>query len=140
MPADCIEKVVSPTPRPAPKIVLKNAWKVEHDKQSSSEQSCAEEDLFKIDLRVQGVPPTAVLEDQVRVTKIQDLVHTLKTQYRTVSVIAILGKTGENNTFSEESEKTITKWRKIELFAWVEVSTEIQCPSCAKYCAWAEYG
>ena len=53
-----------------------------------------------------------------------------RTQYRTVSVIAILGKTGENNTFSEESKKTIQKWRKIELFAWREVSTEIVSVLC----------
>ena len=30
-----------PTSRPAPKIVSKNAWQAEHDRQSSSEQSCA---------------------------------------------------------------------------------------------------
>ena len=52
------------TPRPAPNIVVKNAWQVEHGKQSSSEQSSAEGDLFKIDLRVQGAPQNAVLEDQ----------------------------------------------------------------------------
>ena len=82
-----------PTPRPAPKIVLNNAWQVEHGKQSSSENSCAEGDLFKTDLRVQGVPQNAVLEDQGRVTRIQDLVHTVRTQYRTESVIADLSET-----------------------------------------------
>ena len=34
VPADCIERVVStaPTPRPPPKILLKEAWQVQHDK------------------------------------------------------------------------------------------------------------
>ena len=40
------------------------------------------------------MPQNAVLEDQGRVTKIQDLVHTLRTQSRTESVIADLSKTG----------------------------------------------
>ena len=62
-----------PTPRPAPKIVLKNAWQVEHGKQTSSEQTCAEGDLFKINLRVQGVPQNAVLQDQGRRTTEQIL-------------------------------------------------------------------
>ena len=44
-------------------------------RQSSNEELC-EGDLFKIDIRVQGVPQNAVLEDQGRATKIQDLVHT----------------------------------------------------------------
>ena len=76
--------------------MLKNAWRVDRDKQSSSEQSCEEGDLFKIDLRVERVPQIAVLEDQGRVTKIQDLVHTLRTQNRTESVFAdLLSKTGK---------------------------------------------
>ena len=62
-----------PTPRPAPKIVLKNAWQVEHGKQTSSEQTCAEGDLLKINLRVQGVPQNAVLQDQGRRTTEQNL-------------------------------------------------------------------
>ena len=66
----------------------------EHDKQSCSEQSWVEGDLFKIDLRVQGVPQNAVPEDQGRVTKIRDLVKTLSTEYRTESVTADLSKTG----------------------------------------------
>ena len=66
-------------------------------------------ELFKIDLRVQE---NAVLEDQGRVTNIQGLVDTLRTQHRTESVIADMNKTGEFDTFSEESNKTIQKkWK-----------------------------
>ena len=101
VPAGCIEKVVSttgdkilfrriPAPRTPPKVVMKNVWQVQHDRQSSNEQSCAERDLFKIDLSVQEVPQNAVLEDQGRVTKSQD---------------ADLKKAGEFKTYREEPRK-----------------------------------
>ena len=86
----------------------------EAQQQSSTEQSCAEGDPFEIDLRVQGVPQDAALEDQQRLTKTQDLMHTLTTQSRTESVIDDLKKTEEFNTFSEESKKTIQSLGKIE--------------------------
>ena len=66
----------------------------------------------------------------------QDLVHALGTQPRTESVIAALNKTGEFNAFSDESTKTNQKMGKIDMFELGEVSTKIQCPSCAKY--WPE--
>ena len=75
---------------------------------------CAEGDPFKTDLHLQGVPQNAVLEDKGRVTKIQDLVHTLKPQSRTESVIADLNKTGEFITCSEEAKKTIPSLGNIE--------------------------
>ena len=59
------------------------------------------------------------LKNQGRVTKIQDLVHTLKTQYRTESVIADLSKTGVFNAFSEEPKKRPSKnWRKSNHLNW----------------------
>ena len=76
-------------------MVFENVWQVEHDNKSSSEQQCGEGDLFKFDLRVQTVPQNAVLQDQGRVTKTQDLVHALRTQNRTEYVIAELSKTRE---------------------------------------------
>ena len=120
VPAGCIEKVVSttgdkilfrriPAPRPPPKVVLKNGWQVQHDKPSSNEQSCAERDLFKIDLSVQEVPQNAVLEDQGRVTKSQD---------------ADLKKAREFNTYSDEPKKTVQQLGKIDKFVLGEVSTK----------------
>ena len=74
----CIEKQIrfrlyqrSRTPRPATKIMLKNAWQVEHGKLSISERSIAQGNLFKIDLRIPGIRQHAVLQDQRRITKIQ---------------------------------------------------------------------
>ena len=89
------------------KIVLKNAWQVERGKLSSNDKSCAEGDLFKIDRRVQGDPQNAAFEGQGRTTKAQDLVKTLRTEYRTESVVADFSKTGEFNRFSEEFHKTV---------------------------------
>ena len=65
-----------------------------------------------MDLRVQAVPQNAVLEDQGRMAKIRrELVKTLRTEHRTESVIADLGK-----TFSEESKQTIQKIGKDRIF------------------------
>ena len=69
-------------------------------------------------------------------TKIQELVDKVTTEYRTESVITDLSKTGDFNRFSDESKKTIQNLRKIALFELGEVSKKIQCPSCAKY--WPE--
>ena len=43
---------------------------------------------LKVDLRVQGIPEDAVLEDQGRMTKIQELVDKLQSEYQSESVIA----------------------------------------------------
>ena len=90
--------------------MLKNARQVEHGKQSSSEQSCAEGDVFKMDLHVQ-VSQNAVLEDQGRM--IRDSAHTLRTEDQTESVIADLSKTGNFHRFSEESKNAIRKLGKM---------------------------
>ena len=122
---------------PHPQSVLLKAWQVQHDKevqqQSSIEEACAEGDTFKIDCRVQGAPQSAVLEDQGRMTKIQNLVHTLRTQSRRKSVITDHKKTGEFNMLSEESKKIVQSLGKSEVFELGEVSTNIQCPPCVKY-------
>ena len=88
VPTDCIEKVVStktgvilyqriPTPRSPPTIVLKKPWQVQRDDQSQRRSSIgrptADEGRFKIDLRVQGIPHKAVLEDDDRTRRIRNL-------------------------------------------------------------------
>ena len=147
LPADCIEKVVStksgqilhrriPTPRPRPKMVLKGAWQLQQ--QSSIEKSIAVQDNpFNIDLRMQGVPHKAVLEDKVRTKRILRLArYSLKTCSRMESLIKGIHKTKVFNTFSDESKRTIHNLGKIELFELGEVSSKTQCPSCAK--CWPE--
>ena len=92
----------------------------------------AEENPFKVDLRIQGIPQNTVLQDQRRMTKIRGLVNKLRTEYRTESVITDLNKTGEFNKLSEESKMTVQRLGKIELYGLGEVSKKTQCPSCAK--------
>ena len=61
----------------------------------------------------------------LKIKEERDLVHTLRTQYRTESVIADLSKSREYNTFSEESKKkAISKLGKVEWFDVEEVSTQ----------------
>ena len=104
VPRHCSEKVVClqgdkilcqriPTPRPALKIVLKDAWQVEQGTLSSKKTSTVEGNLFQIDLRIQKHPQNTVLQDQGRMTKIRGLVNKLRTEYRTESVITDLDNT-----------------------------------------------
>ena len=55
----------SSIPRPPPKIIFPEAWQVQRDEQfqrrSSIEKPVADEEKFKIDLRVQGVRQKASL-------------------------------------------------------------------------------
>ena len=69
-------------------------------------------------LRIQGIPQDAVLEDQGRMTKIRELVKTLRTEYRTESVIADMSKTGELNRFSEDSKKDFKNWKRSNCLNW----------------------
>ena len=107
---------------PHPQSVLLKAWQVQHDKevqwQWSTQESCAEGNIFKIDFRAQGAPQSAVFEDQGRMTKIQNLVHTLRTQSRRKSVITDHKKTGEFNMFEWRIQKDRPKLRK-ERIIWI---------------------
>ena len=51
-----------------------------------------EENPFEVDLRLQGIPQDPVLEDQGRITNIQELVDKLRTENQTESIVADLGK------------------------------------------------
>ena len=118
------------TPRPPPKIVLREAWQVKHDKelqqQTSIEKSITgQENPFTVDFLVQGTPQKAVLEDRERTTRIRKLAHSQNPS-----------RTDALSTFSEESKRTIHSWGKIELFELGEVYAKTQCSSCAKY--WPE--
>ena len=143
-----LKKVVStktdviriPTPRSLPKIELKEAWQEQRDdhsqRRSGIGKPIADEERFKIDLRVQGVPHEAVLEDEDRTRRIRKLAHSLRSHSRTNAMNTDLRKTDASNPFSEESKKIIPNSGEVELFELREVSAKTQCPSCAKY--WPE--
>ena len=126
-----------PTQRSLPKTVLKEAWRVQRDERSQRRAGIGksvadEEDKFKIDFRVQGVPNKAALEDEGRTNRIQKLAHILETHSRTDALITDLQKT-VFKPFSEESKRTTHNLGKIDLFELDEVSAKTQRPSCAKY-------
>ena len=102
----------TPTPRPLPNSVSKEAWQVQRDEQfkrgSGIGKPVANEEKFKIDLRVQGVPQKAVLEDEDRTRKIRKLAHTLESQSREKALITDLPKTDTFNPFSEQSNTICT--------------------------------
>ena len=63
-----------------------------------------EENPFKVHLRIQGIPQAAVLEDQGRQPKIQELVDTLRSEYQTESVVADLRREKEDSTGSVKNQ------------------------------------
>ena len=65
-----------------------------------------EETAFQVDLRIQGVPQDAALEDQERLSKIQEVADKLRTGHQTESIIGDLVKKGKFNRFSKESKRT----------------------------------
>ena len=110
------------TRRPALKITLKDVCKLRQQQQQETLRSTGspvaeqshgtqrstgklvaeeEENPFKVDLRSQGIPQDAEIEDRETMSNIQELVDMLRTGYQTESVINDLGKTGKFNTFSE---------------------------------------
>ena len=62
----------------------------------------AEEMSLKVDLRIPGIPQDAELEDQERMTKIQEVVDKVRSEYQTESVVADLSKKGKFKKSSEE--------------------------------------
>ena len=87
---------------------------------------------LKDDLRIQGIPQEAVLEDQGRKTKIQELVDKLRSEKQTKSVIVDLRK--ENSTGSVRNPKRQFKeLGNIDLNELGDVSKKTLCPSCSKY-------
>ena len=56
---------------------------------------------FKVDLRIQGIPQDAVIEDRKRMSKVQDLVDKLRTEYQAESIVV----TWESNDILTSSAK-----------------------------------
>ena len=74
-----------------------------------------------------------MLEDQGRMTQIQELVDKLRSEYQTESVVAHLRKKGKLNRFSEEPKRTILRLGNIELYELGDISKKTQRQACSKY-------
>ena len=72
-----------------------------YNKGSTGTPVAEEENSFQVDLRIQG--QYAALQDQERLSKIQEVADKLRTGHQTESIIGDLGKKGKFNRFSEES-------------------------------------
>ena len=89
-----------------------------YNKGSTGTLVANEEKFFQGDLRIQGVPKDAVLEDQERMFKIQEVVDKQRTGYKTESIINDSGKKGTSNVFSEPSRRTSKKWEVLNCTNW----------------------
>ena len=80
----------------------------------------------------QGIPQDALLEDQGRMTNIQELVDKLRSEYQTESVISDLWEKRKINKFSEELKRTIQRLGNIVLYKLGEISKTTQYQACSK--------
>ena len=128
----------SPTPRLPPRIVLNEACQVQCDDHSQRRSDIgkliADEERFKIDVRVQGVPHKAVLEERTR--RIRKVAHALKRQSKANALMTDLQKTDTFNPLREEFKKINHNLGNVELLESCEVSAKTQCASCAEH--WPE--
>ena len=106
----CIRKVSSLSPRPRPEIILKDAWQVQredyHQRGTSTERPVSDEGKMepKIDFRIQGIPNTAVEQDEDdRIPLIRRAVHQVKNHPNKDALFVDLPNNGTYNPFSEES-------------------------------------
>ena len=57
---------------------------------STGQFVAGEENPFKVDFRIQGIPQDAVTEDRESMSKCQELVDKLRTEHQTESIVADL--------------------------------------------------
>ena len=150
-PADCVEEVVntktkeilyqkvSLSPRPPPRIILKDTWQVQledsHQLCTSTARPVAEEEKteLKIDLRIQGIPQAAVEQEDERTREVRRSVH-LKNHPNKDALTADMQKYCTYNPCSEESKKIFHNLGNVECFELCEMSSK--CSNCSLY--WAQ--
>ena len=71
-----------------------------------------EEHEFKVDLRIEGTPHDATLEDQERMTKIQKLADKLRAGYYAESIITEFRKRGNSNRQPQQQQDTMRSSEK----------------------------
>ena len=144
MPALCIERVVRGgfNSTFATKIILKEAWQVQRD---DSRQHGAgmgkpvadkEKKEFKIDLRVHGIPQTAVDQGEDRTRGIKRSAHMIIFRSKEKALIRDLQKTDTFNPFCEESKRVIHNLGNVDCFDLCEISSKTHCSSCST--SWAD--
>ena len=81
---------------------------------------------------MQEIPQDGVLEDQGRMTNIEELLEKLRTGYQTASIVTDLDKKRIFKKFSEESRDTIRKLGNIELYELGAISKTVQWQACLR--------
>ena len=123
-----------PSPRLHPKVVLKNAWQVQHDKEVQQPRTRV--------LRETTLKSISVCKQYHRMQhlKIKDerprfKFWCIRSEHSPEQNLSSSTKRRQGNSIRslKNPKKTIQSLGKIELFDLGEVSVKIQCPSCAKY-------
>ena len=130
------------TPRPAAKIVLKRCLEIK----SSSNTAAARHTIkhkepllrrrsihFNVDLRIQGIPQNAVLEDQGRMTKIKNWWTSCELNTKPNRSLPILGKKENIQQVLRRTETYRLKIGEIwNCVIWEKFRKTIQCQPCLK--------
>ena len=131
------------SPRLPPKVILKNAWQVQHEdhhqRGTSAGQLAADKVKMerKIDFRIQGVSHAAVeQEEDSRTRLIRRLVHQVMRHPNKDASIADLQSKPPYNPLSEESKQMIHTMGNEECIEPCEISPKVQCFCCLRY--WTE--
>ena len=91
---------------------------------------------------MQEIPQDGVLEDQGRMTNIEELLDNLRTGYQTASIVTDWDKKRKLKKFGEKSTDSNRKLGNTELYELGEISETVRCRACLKkalqrliYCA-----
>ena len=74
-----------------------------------------------------------MLEDQDRMSQIQELVDKLRTEHQIESITADLEKKCKFNRFSDASKRAIRELGNLDLYELGEVSKTVQCQVCFRH-------
>ena len=122
-----VSKTLSASPRPAPKIILKDVCKLRQQQQQQQQDTlrstgkpvaeqnrgtqrsagkpvAEEKNPFKV------FPQDTVIEDRERMSKIQELVGKLRTEYQTESIVADLVKKGNSTGSAKNQNVHFKNW------------------------------
>ena len=142
------------TPRPAPKVTLRSCWQVQQQQQQQQaghsfgkperDRDCAnarkeipqDDDqveittsIFnKIDLRIDGIPQEAVLQDKMQMKSISETIRKLE------QIKVDLGENynQEDYVYTKETAENIHDQGNVELVELRQTTETIQCQACWK--------
>ena len=83
-----------------------------------------------IDQRIDGIPPEAILNDEIQMKDIKENLEKLQIGSQMLSIRDDLNK---NDIFSKESSEAMYRMGNVELIELRQTTSTVQCPACWKH-------